>query len=143
MTQELAASIKSIAEEIEAAAVTTITTVREYQIRYFWEIGQILNGADIPITELIKGLTREESMVRIHMSERSLWDALKIYQAYPNFEKVYETPHGQNISITKLRAIMSPSTEKPEVADLDIAKSLIKRIGHDRAHAVARVILTL
>lgn len=112
MTSLSTTVLSSIVDEIEAAVSVNITSAREYHIRVFWETGKIIRNSDLPITKLIEQLAQTPQMKHLHMDERSLWNAVKVFDFAPHFEKVYETEHGQNISVSKLRRLTGGKEEK-------------------------------
>lgn len=147
MKGELAKSVvNSVAEEIEAAVIETVKHWRELQIQTYWNTGEILKRSaqdnNIGISELVAACAKDNRLIKIRMGERSLWFSVQLYKKYPDFEQVYLTEYGQNVSVAKLKELISGKKEEADMpTDTDIANSFIKKYGLARAHKIAKIIL--
>lgn len=140
--------LNHVVEEIEAIAIENVKHWRELQIQTYWGAGEALRKASgdqkIGITELVALCAKDDRLTRIKMGHASLWFGVQLFDKYPDFERVYDTPHGENISVTKLKALMSGKEEvAKEPEDTEIAKNFIKKHGYDKAQRIAKVILSL
>ena len=92
---ELVDRIRHIAEQGFADMIELEFVKRQAKIEMAHAIGKEIRAvADNNITELLQALT-----VKVKISERSLWWAVKLYDTYPDLAKL---PEGKNITYNKL-----------------------------------------
>lgn len=126
--------VESVAGEIETIWVQLGKTVREGQIRMVWETGELLRKTEkdnkVNITALVTQVAKDNRMQNIAVGERSLWFALKVYDSYAkDFEKVYDTEYGENITLTKLKRLLTTPVPKKEPTAKEIAEKLYDKFG--------------
>lgn len=125
--------VESVIEEIKSAVTETVKSWRELQIKTYWEAGRILREASndhkVGITALVMQCSADTRLLEVQMGQRSLWFGIKLYEAFQEFEGVYQTEHGQNISVTKLKKMLIESPKKKEPSIQDVAGSIFRRLG--------------
>lgn len=136
--------VESVVDELETMLTERIKQSREYGIMVFWEAGKILREAEkehrVNITNLVFRAAHDNRVGGKQMSERNLWMALKIYDKYPVFEKVYGTEHGENISLTKLKKELSVPKPKKEPSVDEIAMKLYNALGPDKTEKLIKAL---
>lgn len=127
--------VESVIDELESMLVERTKQAREYTLMVFWEAGKMMRGAEkehrVNISGLIGRVAHDNRISGRQMGERNLWMALKIYDTYPTFEKVYNTEHGENITVSKLKKLLTLPAPKKELGIDEVAMSLFKRYGVD------------
>lgn len=127
--------IESAIEEIFSAVTETVKGWRELQIRTYWESGRILRDTakdnGVGISALVMHCAADERLLDVKMGQRSLWFGIKLFDwTEGDFEKVYATDHGQNISVTKLKKeLMAPADPKPEPTVAELAERVFNKLG--------------
>lgn len=89
-------------EELSGIVTERVKVAREEILRMHWEVGQTMRkyekDTSTKVTALVQWAIGEHLM-----SERDLWYSIKFYDAFKDFELVYDTPEGQNISWSKVK----------------------------------------
>lgn len=133
--------VETVIQEIEAMVVERVKIARENMLEVYWETGEILRKAEkdskVSITGLVKRLAMDNRLTGRQMGERNLWFSLKFYDEYPRFESIYETDHGDNISLTKVKKMLTTPKPKKDRTLKQIAESLVRRLGPSEARKLA------
>lgn len=136
--------IESIIDEMEAMLVERTKEAREYTIRVYWEAGQMLRAAEkehrVNITNLVFRVAHDNRIGDRQMRETNLWLALKIFDKYPTFEKVYDTEHGENISLSKLKKDFSVPKPKKDPSIDEIASQIYNKLGPDKTEKLIKAL---
>lgn len=136
--------IESVVDELEAMLVERTKQAREYTIMVFWEAGKMMREAEksnkVNISKLVDRVSTDNRISGRQMGARNLWMAIKIFDSYPVFEKVYSTEHGENISLTKLKKELSEPKEKKELSIEDVARRLYTRLGADKVEKLIKAL---
>lgn len=139
--------VGSVVEELEAMIVERGKQAREYGIKMFWEAGEMLRDAEkryrVNISALVGRVARDNRITERHMGERNLWMAIKIFDTYPVFEKIYSTEHGENISLTKLKKELSVPRPKKEPTVDEIAIKLYEHLGPEKTSKLIKALQSL
>lgn len=129
--------IESVIDELEALLVTRGKEARADTMMMFWETGKTLRDAEkhnkVSISALVSRVALDNRISGRQMGERNLWFAIKFYDTYPKFELVYDTEHGENVSLSKVKKLLL--TPKPKKAKTlqQIAYDIVDRLGADEA----------
>src|SRR4051812_37826148 len=103
--------IESVVNDMEAMLVERIKELRERGIIVFWEAGQMLRDAEkkfkVNITALVNRIALDNRVSGRQMGERNLWTSIKLFDYFPKFDKVYDTEFGENVSISKLKKMLT------------------------------------
>lgn len=141
-TEEIA---EHIIQEIEAILVERFKIIQENGILAAWETGKELRKCEkdhkLSISQLVNRVALDNRLTGRHMGERSLWTAIKVFDAFPRFEKVYETEYGQSITISKLKKMLSTPKARIEKTIKQMAVELMERLGTDKARDLAKQII--
>lgn len=128
--------IESVVDELESMLVERTKQAREYTIMVFWEAGKMMREAEksnrVNISKLVERVAHDNRISGRQMGERNLWMAVKIFDNYPVFEKLYSTEDGENISLSKLKKQLSEPKPKKEPSIDEIARQLYNKLGADR-----------
>ena len=81
-------------DDIKGTIDDAVFHSRQELINGYWNVGKLLREAGEEITKLTARVA-----VDIKISERTLWNAIKCYDKYPDLSKL---PEGKNISWNKL-----------------------------------------
>lgn len=138
-------SYVNLLEEIKATEAEHSFNERMERVNMYWEIGNLINtyqqqhnlGVTLFISELHKDLK---------YAERSLWFAKEFAERFPTQQEMESSlPDGKATSWTKVKALLSNSTEKTDdTLDLSkVAKGILTRYGPDNAKMIAREILAI
>lgn len=110
---------EQLVEDCKAIITEAVFTSRWALVEGNWELGKRVREDDNikklqaekkysgVLTELLQGLA-----VKIHISERSLWYALQLFDKYPDLNKL---PEGKNITMNKLITKYLPEQKESEV----------------------------
>ena len=129
--------IESTIDELEALLVQRTKEAREDTMKIFWETGELLREKErsnkVSISGLVSRVALDNRISGRQMGERNLWFAIKFYDSFPAFGTIYETEHGENISISKVKKLLI--TPKPKKARTlqQIAYDLVDKLGADEA----------
>lgn len=137
------AVVESVAENVESIVVQRGKHEREERLMALHEIGGILRDTSsqekVNISALISSVARDGRVSRLGgWGERTLWFSLKVFDTFPEFKKVYETEHGENISATKLKRMLTEIRPKKEPTSKEIAEKLIDKLGPDVCRQVIK-----
>lgn len=136
--------VESVIQEIEAVLVERNKTARENMMLACWETGEILRKCEkdnkVNISAMVTRIAMDNRLAGRQMGERMTWFALKVYDTYPKFEKVYETEHGENITISKLKKMLTTPKPKKEKSMKELAIDIVKRFGVDKSRDLATAI---
>lgn len=139
--------IESVVDELESMLVERTKQAREYTIMVFWEAGKMMREAEkshkVNISKLVERVSHDNRISGRQMGERNLWMAIKIFDTYPAFEKVYSTEHGENISLTKLKKELSTPKPKKEPTIEDIALRVYNQLGPDKTEKLIKALQKL
>lgn len=136
--------IEAISEEVEATFVERVKNAREEAIRAHWETGEILERHSKGDRGRISALVHQMAARKVAgLSERTLWFCVKFKKEFAVFEKVYETEHGQNVSVNKLKQLIAPPKPKEEPEVEEVAQKVVDRFGSEKARQIANVIIKL
>ena len=89
-------------EEVSAARTQLFKIAREEMIKAFWEVGKIVLRLEAEHPPAYGEGFRKRLSKDVGCSYSYLCQAVQVAEEYPEFEKIYETLHGENISIGKL-----------------------------------------
>src|SRR3990167_1575241 len=128
--------VESVAENVESIVVQRGKHEREERLLALHEIGDLLRKTSseekVNISALISEVARDGRISRLGgWGERTLWFALKVFDTFPEFKKVYETEHGENITATKLKRLLTEIRPKKEPTSKEIAEKLLDKLGPD------------
>lgn len=99
--------------EVSAARTQLFKVAREEMIKAFWEIGKIVLKIENE-HEIKRGSGFRKHLAKdVGCSYSYLCQSIQVAEKYPDFELVYQTQEGENISITKL--ISGPKEKKEKV----------------------------
>ena len=88
----------SLLDDVSSIWTEAVFNSREFLIKGYWEVGQrIREFKKGEVTELLQDLS-----VDINKSERMLWYAVSLYDAFPEYSKIEALPEGKNLSMNKL-----------------------------------------
>ena len=139
--------VESVVDELEALLVQRTKEAREYTMRVFWEAGELLRQAElahkINISSLVGRIAQDNRISGRQMGERNLWMAVKIFDSFPVFDMLYVTEHGENISLSKVKKMLTKAKPKKEKTIEEIAINLIERMGNEQAVELANTIIRL
>ncbi len=139
--------IDAVVDELEAMLVERTKQAREYTILVFWEAGQMMRNAEkehkVNISSLVTSVARDNRISGRQMGERNLWMALKIHDTYPVFEKVYSTPHGENISLSKIKKELTTPRPKKEPTIEEMAMHIYEKFGTERTQLLVDALTKL
>jgi hypothetical protein len=137
------AVFNGLVEEIEAIIVEKVYDFQMAKLDLYWLTGETLRKYEadhkIPITKLVEMCAADNRIKGRHMSDRSLWDAVKIYDTYPT----KEFPGEKGATLTKVRKLLAgdqPKIEEP-IDTQKIAGDLIQKYGFDTAKQIAEKII--
>lgn len=101
---------QAIVEEISAARTQLFKVAREEMIKAFWEVGKIVLRIESE-QDIKRGSGFRKHLAKdVGCSYSYLCQSVDVAERFPEFELVYQTDFGENISITKL--ISGPKEEK-------------------------------
>ena len=133
--------VESFIDELEAMLVERVKKSREDVMMVSWDTGRMIREAEkehkVSITILVNRLADDNRIAGRQMGERNLWTAVKFFDSFPHFEKVYLTEHGENISFTKVKKMLTSPGPKKEKTMREIAESLVNRLGIEGATELA------
>ncbi len=136
--------IEHVVDELEAMLTERTKQAREYNIKVFWEAGQMIRDAEknhkVNISKLVERVAGDNRISGRQMGERNLWMAVKIFDSYPVFDKVYNTEHGENISLSKLKKELSVPRPKKEPTIDEIAVRLFNQLGVERTEKLIKAL---
>lgn len=135
--------VERLAEEMEAMLVTRTKEAREFTIRVFFEAGEMMRDAEkknkVNITALVELLSSDNRIRERQMGERNLWMALKIYDwTEGDFEKVYKTEEGENISLTKLKKMLTTAMPKKDPTSQELARQIFDKFGQAKCKEIVK-----
>lgn len=134
--------IEGVVDELEAMLVERTKQAREYTIMVAWEAGEILRRWEkeqkINISTLVARVAMDNRISGRQMGNRKLWMAIKIYDKFPVFKKIYDTEYGENISLSKLKKMLSIPKSKTEQSVADIAVGLYEKLGLEKVKALIK-----
>lgn len=136
--------IESVIDELEALLVQRGKEARADYMLMFWETGQLMRSKEqenkVSISALVSRVALDNRISGRQMGERSLWFAIKFFDSYPTFEVVYETEHGENISLSKIRKmLLTPKPKKAKTLQV-LAYELVDKLGADEAQKLIQEI---
>jgi len=136
--------VEHVIDELETLLVQRTKEAREYTMKVFWETGKLLREAEsenkVNITGLVVRVAEDNRIRGRQMSERNLWFAVKFYDNYRDFESVYLTEFGENISLTKVKKLLVAPKPKIEPTLEYVAVQIVKKYGVDNARKLIRLI---
>lgn len=128
--------IEHIIEELEPMIVERVNLARETMLKIIWETGKTLREAEkankVSITAMVSMLAKDHRMSGRQMGERNIWFAIKVFDTYPKFNDILDTPeYGQNISVNKLKKLLVKNKPQvPEEPDIrEISLKLYDKLG--------------
>lgn len=129
--------IESTIDELEALLVTRGKEARADTMMMFWEAGQLMRNQEkankVSISALVSRVALDNRISGKRMGERSLWFAIKFFDTYPKFELVYDTEHGENVSLSKIKkSLLTPKPKKAKTLQI-VAYELVDKYGADEA----------
>lgn len=128
--------IDQLIDDLEPMMVERINLARETMLKIVWETGQTLREAEqknkVSITAMVSMLAKDSRMSGRQMGERNIWFAIKVFDTYPKFNDILDTPeYGQNISVSKLKKLLVKN--KPKIAEepdiREISLKLYDKLG--------------
>lgn len=129
--------IETTIDELEALLVTRTKEAREFTMRVFWDTGELLRSKErdnkVSISGLVSRIALDNRISGRQMGERSLWFAVKLFDSFPKFELVYETEHGENVSLGKIRKMLLTPKPKKSKSLQEIAYDIVDKLGADEA----------
>lgn len=138
--------IESTIDELEALLVQRGKEAREDTMKIFWETGELLRAKErenkVSISGLVSRVALDNRIVGRHMGERNLWFAIKFYDSFPKFMLIYETEHGENISISKVKKLLITPRPKKGKTLQQWAYDLVDKLGADEAQRLCAEIET-
>lgn len=139
--------VESVVDELEAMLVEVTKQAREYNIKVYWNTGEMLREAEkdnkINITSLVERVSHDNRISGRQMGLRNLWLAIKIFDSYPVFEKVYQTEFGENISISKIKKELTIPKPKKEATIDEMAQKLFNHLGVDKIEKLIKALQKL
>lgn len=138
------AVVETVVEEIEALLVERTKEAREYTMMVFYETGQKMREFEkrfkVNISGLVERVAGDNRISGRQMGSRNLWMAIKFFDTFPVFEKVYQTEHGENISMTKIKKLLTTPKPKKEKSIKEMAIDIVERLGVEKALELAKAI---
>lgn len=139
--------VEHIIQDIESMLVERLKTSRENTMLAFWETGEIIRNCEkenkINVSALVDRLAMDNRITGRQMGARNIWFALKVFDTYPKFEKLYDTEHGENITVSKLKKMLTAPKPKKEKTVHEIAVDIVNRLGVEKSEKLANKILKL
>lgn len=136
--------VEHVIDELEAMLVERTKQAREYTIKVFWEAGQMMRDAEknhrVNISALVERVAHDGRVAGRQMGKSNLWMAIKIFDSYPVFDKVYNTEHGENISLTKLKKELTTPKPKKEPSLDEVAIKLFNHYGVERTEKLIKAL---
>lgn len=136
--------IESVIDELEALLVQRGKEARADTMMMFWETGQLLRAKElenkVSISALVSRVALDNRISGRHMGERSLWFAVKFFDSYPKFELVYDTEHGENVSLSKIKKLLLTPKPKKARSLQQVAYDLVDKLGADEAQKLIQEI---
>lgn len=136
--------IESTIDELEALLVTRGKEARADYMKMFWEAGDLLRKTEkqnkISISGLVSRIALDNRISGRQMGERNLWFAVKFFDTYPDFETVYETEFGENVSLSKIKKLLVTPKPKKSKSLQEIAYDLVDKLGADEAQRLIQEI---
>ena len=134
--------VESVINDLEALLVERTKSAREYTMMVFWEAGELLRDSEkkfkVNITALVNRVALDNRVAGRQMGERNIWFAIKFFDNFPKFDKVYETEFGENVSISKIKKMLMTPKPKKEKTLAEIAIDLVAKLGVDAAHELVK-----
>ncbi len=129
--------VESVIDQLEALLITRGKEARADYMKMFWETGELLRKEErankVSISALVSRVALDNRITGKHMGERSLWFAIKFFDTYPNFELVYDTEHGEAVSLSKIKKLLLTPKPKKGRTLQQIAYDLVDKLGADEA----------
>lgn len=130
--------IESVIDELEAMLVQRTKEAREFTLRVFWEAGKMLRDAEklnkISISGLVSRVALDNRISGRQMGERNLWFAIRVFDfSGSKFESLYNTEHGENITVSKLKKLLVTPKPKKNKTLQQMAYDIVDKLGADEA----------
>lgn len=136
--------IEAVINDVEEILVQRTKEAREFTMKVAWETGEVLRESEkkfkVNISALVTRIALDNRLTGRQMGERNLWFALKFFDSFPAFEKVYETEHGENISLSKVKKMLTTPKPKKEKTIKEIAIALVEGLGVEKARQLIKEI---
>lgn len=137
--------VESVIDELEALIVQRTKEAREFTMRVFWETGKLLRDAEksnkVSISALVSRIAMDNRIAGRQMGERNLWFALRVYDySGAKFEALYDTEHGENITVSKLKKLLVTPKPKKNKTLQQIAYDLVDKLGADECQRLIQEI---
>lgn len=124
---------KALLDEVGSTISTTYTEARELVLKRTHDLGtELLKYADrfVSPTEMSKKIAADLGNLRWW---HTVYNAMRIAKAWPNFEDIYKLPPGQNISLHKLIHGYLPGTKREK--ELSICPTCGTKVNPNRLEA--------
>lgn len=136
--------IETTIDELEALLVQRGKEAREDIMKISWETGNLLRTTErankVSISALVSRVALDNRISGRQMGERNLWFSIKFFDSFSNFESVYETEHGENVTLSKVKKLLLTAKPKKNKTLQQIAYDLVDKLGADQ---VQRLIVEL
>ena len=106
---------KGVAEEIGAIWTQRKKITREEELKWFWDAGKTLLKVENEHSPVRGAGFRKILAKHIGCAYSYLCQSAQVATAYPDFESIYATRHGENISIGKLIKLINGDKEVEKV----------------------------
>lgn len=138
------AVIETVINDVEAFLVEGGKIARKTSMEVFWGTGEMLRGFEkrfkVNISALVSKIATDNRISGRQMGERNIWFALKFYEAFPVFDKVYDTEFGENISLSKVKKLLVTPKPKKEKSVKEMAITIVETLGVEKALELAEEI---
>lgn len=130
--------LEELVIELEPMLVERGKMERETKMKTVFDTGKILRTAEseykVSITALVDRLAQDNRIRGRQMGERNLWFSITLFDwTKGNFEKVYDTEFGENVSLTKLKKMLVKDKPKKEKTLEELALDFVHKYGYEKA----------
>ena len=137
--------VEAVIQDIESVLVERTKTARENVILCAWETGETIRKAEkdhkVNVSALVTRIATDNRLSGRQMGERNLWMSLKVYDSFPKFDKIYQTEHGENITFSKLKKMLTTPKPKKEKTVKEMAIDVVERLGVEKSRELAEEIV--
>lgn len=129
--------IESTVQEIESTAVQLGKIAREAVIKVGHKIGEELRRIEkahkVCITKIITRIGADNRLKERQWGQRNLYYALLCYDRHPDFESIYDTELGENITWSKWKKMVTTPKPKTIKTIQEMAYDLVDKLGVEAA----------
>lgn len=131
--------VDTVVDEIEAIVIELSYVFNNTKIEMFWKVGKTLRDAvsdsGMNVSDLVASVAADNRSQHVHMYDRSLWFALKLYDSYPadEYGEASQTfPGGKDVTLTKMKKLLMEERPKIEPTIAQLAEHIFNKLGKER-----------